>query len=152
VVVGALVVVNAYEEVIDPAGGEILAGARRPLAGRGGRGFVAISEYLLRERGAGVRRRRVPAEGNTTLAVVATNGTLDKVGAGIVAQRAHDGFARTIRPAHTMFDGDTVFCLAVGGRRADVDRVAIAAVAAVEMATVRAVVSSRRSSRARVGW
>jgi L-aminopeptidase/D-esterase-like protein len=147
-VVGALAVVNAYGEVIDPASGAILAGARR-RAGR--RGFVPMSQYLLRDRDRGTRRRRGPASGNTTLAVVATDGSLDKVEARMVAQRGHDAFARTIRPAHTRFDGDTVFCLAVGGRRVDADRVAIAAVVAVELATVRAVMSSRRARRARAG-
>jgi L-aminopeptidase/D-esterase-like protein len=146
-IVGALVVVNAYGEVIDPANGAILAGARRPPARRG---FVAMSQYLLRDRDGGTRRRRPPASGNTTLAVVATDGSLDKVETRMVAQRGHDAFARTIRPAHTRFDGDTVFCLAVGGRRVDADRVAIAAVVAIELATVRAVVSSRRARRARV--
>ncbi len=49
---------------------------------------------------------------NTTIAVVATDGVLDKAQCQKVAQMAHDGLGRAIRPAHTMFDGDTVFCLA----------------------------------------
>jgi L-aminopeptidase/D-esterase-like protein len=46
--------------------------------------------------------------------VVATDAVLTKAQALKVAQMAHDGLARAIRPAHTMFDGDTVFCLATG--------------------------------------
>ena len=51
---------------------------------------------------------------NTTLAVVATDATLTPVQARRIAMMAHDGMARAIRPAHTMFDGDIVFCLATG--------------------------------------
>jgi L-aminopeptidase/D-esterase-like protein len=48
--------------------------------------------------------------------VVATDAVLSKTQALKVAQMAHDGLARAIRPAHTMFDGDTIFCLATGRR------------------------------------
>jgi L-aminopeptidase/D-esterase-like protein len=51
---------------------------------------------------------------NTTIAVVATDAVLSKVQAQKIAQMAHDGMARAIRPSHTMFDGDTIFCLATG--------------------------------------
>jgi L-aminopeptidase/D-esterase-like protein len=49
---------------------------------------------------------------NTTIGVVATDANLTKAQALKVAQMAHDGLARAIRPAHTMFDGDAIFCLA----------------------------------------
>jgi L-aminopeptidase/D-esterase-like protein len=62
----------------------------------------------------------VPSQGepakNTTLAVVATDAILTKSQAKKVAMMAQDGMARAIRPAHTMFDGDIVFCLATGKR------------------------------------
>ena len=51
---------------------------------------------------------------NTTIAVVATNVQLTKAQAKKIAEMAHDGIARAVRPAHTMFDGDTVFSLATG--------------------------------------
>ena len=51
---------------------------------------------------------------NTTLAVIATNSELTKAQATKVAQMAHDGLARAVRPAHTMFDGDTIFALSTG--------------------------------------
>ncbi len=54
------------------------------------------------------------AGGNTTLAVVATNLALDKAEARRLAIMAQDGLARAIRPAHTPFDGDTVFVLSTG--------------------------------------
>jgi L-aminopeptidase/D-esterase-like protein len=53
---------------------------------------------------------------NTTLAVVATDAVLTKPQAKKIAMMAHDGMARAIRPAHTMFDGDIVYCLATGKR------------------------------------
>jgi L-aminopeptidase/D-esterase-like protein len=53
-------------------------------------------------------------KGNTTIAVVATDAILAKEEAQKMAQMAHDGMARAIRPIHTLFDGDTVFCLGTG--------------------------------------
>ena len=54
------------------------------------------------------------ASSNTVIGIVATNGTLDKAGARQMAQMAHDGIARAINPAHTLFDGDAIFALATG--------------------------------------
>ena len=54
------------------------------------------------------------ANENTVIGVVATNGRLNKAQANKVAQMAHDGLARAVNPAHTMFDGDTIFALATG--------------------------------------
>jgi len=81
---------------------------------------------------------------NTTLAVVATNAYLTKEAANKVAQMAHDGLARTIRPVHTMLDGDTVFALATGklsrkGKGADPSVVGAAAAEVLAEAVVRAV-------------
>jgi L-aminopeptidase/D-esterase-like protein len=58
---------------------------------------------------------------NTIIGVVATNAVLTKEEANKVAQMAHNGLARTIRPAHTMFDGDTVFVMATGKHKSDVN-------------------------------
>jgi len=51
---------------------------------------------------------------NTTIGIVATDAEINKVQATKIAQMAQDGLARAIRPSHTMFDGDTVFCMATG--------------------------------------
>jgi L-aminopeptidase/D-esterase-like protein len=69
--------------------------------------------------------------GNTTIGLVATNATLDKVGCHLLAQSAHDGLARAVFPAHTRFDGDAFVAAAVGGVEADVDAVRLLAVHAV---------------------
>lgn len=136
VIVAALVVVNAYGDVIDPKSGTVLAGARcQPPR----RGFVGMTQDLLAQSQSTRRRRLATLGTNTTLVVIAANAALTKVQATKVAAAGHDGLARTISPAHTMVDGDVVFCLGVGSRRADVDRVAVAGAEVVATATVRAV-------------
>jgi L-aminopeptidase/D-esterase-like protein len=60
---------------------------------------------------------------NTTIGVVVTDAKLTKVQANRVATVAHDGIARAVRPAHTMYDGDTMFCLATGAVLAPYDAV-----------------------------
>ena len=54
----------------------------------------------------------------TVLGVVATDAGLSKERAHLLAVAAHDGLARAVSPAHTMWDGDTVFTLATGGTEA----------------------------------
>jgi len=104
-VVSALVAVNAVGDVIDPATGQVVAGAR----GEDGRTF-ADARLLLR---AGRSNRSRPGE-NTTIGVVATNASLTQAQATVMAQMAHDGFARAISPSHTPNDGDAIFALATG--------------------------------------
>ncbi len=105
--VAALVAVNSLGSVIDPATGrpwEIrleLDGEFGPQAKRA----VKLPEPP-----------RPSSNSNTTIGVVATDAILTKAQAQKLAQMAHDGLARAIRPAHTMFDGDTIFCLATGKR------------------------------------
>lgn len=140
VVVGAVVVANAGGDVVDPATGAIVAGTRAP----DGTGF-ADAVALIR-RGF----EPPPPVEQTTLAVVATNAPLTVEQANHVASVAHDGLARTVRPVHTMHDGDTVFVLATGAAGAGasppdsvaVTRVAVLAVDAVERATLDAVRSA----------
>ncbi len=111
IVVGALAAVNALGDVVDPGSGEIVAGARR----EDGNGFADAVSQLRSGKGG---QRGQPA-GNTTLAVVAANVDWTKAQASKVAQMAHDGLARAIRPAHMPFDGDTVFALGTGGTAVD---------------------------------
>jgi L-aminopeptidase/D-esterase-like protein len=138
--IGALVVVNAFGDVVDPRTGRIIAGAR--LAER--RGWLDSSR-AIRE-GALARAVNAAIE-NTTLAVVATDAALTKAQAQKVAAMAHDGFARAIRPAHTMFDGDTIFALSTGQRPVDVTSVGAVAAELVALAIVRAVRASRIASK-----
>jgi L-aminopeptidase/D-esterase-like protein len=132
-VVGAIVAVNAFGHVIDPITGEILAGAR-PLIGEGFVDTLAVMKSLV-----GKTFSRLTGGGNTVIGVVATNARLTKEGANKVAQMAHDGVARVVRPAHTMFDGDTLFTLATGKKRADVNLIGAYAAEVMAEAIVRAV-------------
>ena len=75
--------------------------------------------------------------GNTTIGAVLTDARLTKEQAVRVAAVAHDGIARAVRPAHTLYDGDTMFCLATGTVQASTD--AIEAVAAQVVARAIAV-------------
>jgi len=131
-IVAALVAVNAVGDVVDPSTGRVIAGVRT-ADGRG----LADARRLLR---SGETTRPAIA-GNTTLGVIATNATLSKAQATKVAQMAQDGFARTIVPAHTPGDGDTIFALATGERsgEANVSRIGAAAADVMSQAILRAV-------------
>jgi len=132
-VVGAIVAVNAFGEVVDPQTGEILAGARALR----GEGFADTLETMRNI--VGRTLKRFVDRGQTIVGVVATNARLTKEGSNKVAQMAHDGLARAVRPAHTMFDGDTLFALATGKKQADVNLIGAFAAEVVAKAIVRAV-------------
>lgn len=102
-VVAALVVVNAFGDIFDPWEGRQIAG---PCCDEGGfLNTIKLMQNLTKPPIVGT---------NTTLAVVATNANLTKSQCRRVAIMAHDGMARSITPAHTEWDGDTVFALSVG--------------------------------------
>jgi L-aminopeptidase/D-esterase-like protein len=136
-VVAALVVVNTVGDVIDPATGRVIAGVRTD----DGKGLADV-RTLIR---AGALAPPGLFGRNTTIGVVATNAALTKTQTTRVAQLAHDGLARAISPAHTMFDGDTIFALATGTRPGEPDMLTIGALAAdaVADAVVRAVRAAR---------
>ncbi len=141
VVVGAIVAVNAFGDVIDPGSGAILAGARAASVGPikiGGAGYFADTLEVMRSL-AGRAILSFASRGNTVIGAVATNARLNKEEVNKVAQMAHDGLARAVRPAHTMLDGDTIFALATGQRKADVNLVGAFAAEAFAQAIVRAV-------------
>jgi L-aminopeptidase/D-esterase-like protein len=135
VLVAALVAVNAFGDVRDPASGRLIAGARRAP----GSLELADTEAVMKAGGSGAGSFGAGARPNTTLAVVATNARLSKVEAAKLAQLAGLGVVRTIYPVHTMFDGDTTFALSLGDARADVNTLGVAAAEAVAQAVVRAV-------------
>lgn len=140
-VVGALIAVNAVGDVVDSVSGEILAGTRPAKLGpvRFG-GDARFADTLAVMKGmAGKMALRFASRGNTVIGVVATNAQLTKEEANKVAQMAHDGIARAIRPAHTMLDGDTLFALSTGGKNVDVNIVGAYAAEVVAEAIVRAV-------------
>ncbi|HWR05936.1 P1 family peptidase [Sporomusa sp.] len=129
--VGAVVAVNCLGDVVNAADGGILAGAfsETPFT------FLNCEEGMI----AQYKQQDSRFSGNTTIGTVVTNAVLTKSQAQKVASMAHNGYARTIRPAHTLFDGDTIFALATGQVAADVSAVGILAARAVEQAVIRAV-------------
>ncbi len=129
VTVAALMAVNAVGDVVGPDG-RIVAGTRLPEGG------WADSSRLLREDGG----LAPPAAANTTIGVVATDAALTKEQVNKVAQMAHDGIARAVRPCHTMYDGDVVFALSLGDKNGDVTAVGSVAAEVAAEAIVRAVI------------
>ena len=130
-IVGAVVAVNCLGDVIDPAKGQIIAGAYRsePFS------FLGTEDQMI----ACYDKSVNAFAGNTTIGAIITNGALTKPNANKIASMAHNGYARTMRPAHTMFDGDTIFVLATGEVAADVNVVGMLAARIMEQAIVRAV-------------
>jgi L-aminopeptidase/D-esterase-like protein len=145
VLVGAIVAVNAFGDVLDPASGQIIAGTRPAKVGPvklGGAGPFADTLRIM-QTPAGRAILRIATGGNTVIGAVATNARLNKSQATKVAQMAQDGLARTIRPAHTMLDGDTIFALSTGQKRVDVSTVGACAAEALAQAIVRAVKAAK---------
>lgn len=132
--VSSLVAVNAFGDVKDPVTGKLIAGARRSPDSM----ELADTETQMRRGAKGAFRKQ-----NTTLAVVATDARLSKVGATKLAQMAQLGMARTIFPVNTMLDGDLVFALSAGEVRADLNMLGVLAADAVAQAVVRAVKQAR---------
>jgi len=136
-VVAALVAVNAVGSVLDPSTGATIAGVRSP----DGRGLADVRALM---RGGPVGSALRKGE-HTTLAIVATNARLTKAEAKKVAQMAHDGVARAVYPAHTPFDGDTIFTLATGTFDRPSETIVVGGLAAdaVSDAIVRAIRAAR---------
>ena len=137
ITVGALVVCNAVGDVIDPATGLPMAGARTA----DGQTLLGSRDALL----AGELPHELLAGTSTTIGVIATDAVLTKPQAQRLAQVSHDGLARAINPVHTMFDGDTLFALATGKSGKTADPLLLATLAAE--VTARAVVNAVRAAR-----
>jgi L-aminopeptidase/D-esterase-like protein len=142
VIIGAIVAVNAFGDVIDPKTGNIIAGLRSgklgPLNIGDKKNQFADSLAMMKSPvGRGVLS--LASRSNTVIGVVATNAKLTKAQATKVAQMAQDGIARTVRPAHTMFDGDVIFALSTGTKKADVSTLGAYAVEVMAQAILRGV-------------
>jgi L-aminopeptidase/D-esterase-like protein len=137
ITVGAIVAVNAMGDVIDPATGQPIAGARTP----DGTGLHDTLRAWL----AGDLPAPLQPGSATTIGIVATDAVLTKAQVNKIAQMSHDGLARCINPVHTMADGDTMFALATGtsGR---VGHPSVLGALAAE-ATTRAVLRAVRAAR-----
>ncbi len=128
VIVAALVANNALGEIVD-VDGSLIASARVDPA------VVRYPYAPIAQMGAASSSPNA----NTVIGCIVTNAVLDKQSACRVADLAHSGVARAVRPAHTDFDGDALFCLATGEAAATVDLVAHMAADAVAAAARRGV-------------
>ena len=129
--VGAVVSVNCLGDVVDPSTGKIVAGALNK-----DKMTFADTEAVMIER---YDNKKNLFSGNTTIAVVVTNGKFSKTEMNKVASMAHNGYGRTLRPAHSIFDGDTIFTMATGTVDADINVVGLLAARVVEQAVLRGV-------------
>jgi L-aminopeptidase/D-esterase-like protein len=139
--VGAIAVVNCFGDIVDPHTGEIVAGARSTDDGQDGSLHFADTLAVMQSL-AGSSSSKTAGQ-NTVIGVVATNAALNKEEVNRVAQMAHDGLARAVRPSHTMFDGDTIFALATGPIQADVSLVGAFGAEVFSQAILRAVRAAR---------
>jgi L-aminopeptidase/D-esterase-like protein len=139
--IGAIVAVNAVGDVIDPSTNQIVAGVRSLHKGPisiGGEAMFADALEILRGQ-VGRTLLALASSQNTVIGVVATNAKLTKAHTNKLAQMAQNGVVRAIRPAHTMHDGDTIFALATGAKKADINIVGAFAAQVVTQAILNAV-------------
>lgn len=129
--VGAVMAVNCVGDIFDSESGKIIAG----LLTGDKTSCAGTEEYML----ADYQDKTDFFSGNTVIGVVVTNARLTKAEAKKLASVSHNGIARAVRPAHSVFDGDTIFSMATGTVRANIDVVGILAARAVEEAIISAV-------------
>ncbi|WP_091730323.1 P1 family peptidase [Proteiniborus ethanoligenes] len=129
--VGAIVAVNCLGDVVDPKTGEIIAG----LLNEDLHTFAGTENLMA----AQYDSKKNIFSGNTTIGVVATNGKFTKSEINKIASMAHNGYARTMRPAHSIFDGDTIFALSTGSVQADISTVGFLAARAMEQAVINGI-------------
>ena len=136
ITVGALVAVNAIGDVVDPATGRVVAGAR----GDDGRTPLDTLAALV----DGQLPAHLMAGMATTIGIVATDAQLTKAQANKLASMAHDGLSRSINPVHTAGDGDALFAVATGGSGKPGHLTVLGALAAE--VTARAVLNAVRAA------
>ncbi|SNS79450.1 L-aminopeptidase/D-esterase [Anaerovirgula multivorans] len=129
--VGALVAVNCLGDVIDPKTGKIVAGALTSDY----QSFANTESVMVQQYSS----KKNLFNGNTTIGVIVTNADLSKAQANKIASMTHNGYARTMRPAHTMVDGDTIFTMATNKVAAEINVVGLLAAKAMEEAVQRAI-------------
>jgi L-aminopeptidase/D-esterase-like protein len=129
--VGAIMAVNCVGDIFDQKGNRLIAGALSDDK----KSLVNSEEIML----ANYEDKTDFFSENTIIGTVITNAKLSKAQVNKLASVSHNGIARAVRPAHTVFDGDTIFTMAAGKVEANVDVVGIMAVRAVEQAILNAV-------------
>ncbi|MEF9991712.1 MAG: P1 family peptidase [Romboutsia sp.] len=129
--VGAIVAVNSLGDIIDPQdNNKILAGALSKD------NVFLDSEKIMIENYFDKTNK---FSGNTTIGIIVTNAKFNKSEITKIASMAHNGYARTMRPAHSIYDGDTIFSLSTGEVEADLSVVGLLATRAMERAVINAI-------------
>lgn len=136
--VGAVVALNALGDIFDWKSGKQIAG----LLNEEKKSFRSSPEFI--EESIKVIKNRF-AEGpkNTTLAVLITNAYFEKDKLCKIAGMCHDGYARSIRPVHTSFDGDSIYAVSAGDLVADQEVVGTLAAEVISEAIIRAVTNAK---------
>ena len=136
--VGAVVALNALGDIFDWKSGKQIAG----LLNEDKKSFRSSPEFI--EESIKVITNRF-AEGpkNTTLAVLITNAYFEKDKLCKIAGMCHDGYARSIRPVHTSFDGDSIYAVSAGDLVADQEVVGTLAAEVISEAIIRAVTNAK---------
>jgi len=146
ITVGAIIACNAMGDIVDPATGAVIAGARTA----DGKSLLDSRAALL----AGEGPKPVLAGTNTTIGLIATDAILTKAQAHRLAVVAHDGLARSINPVHTMSDGDTLFALGTGqsGKTAGMMLLSTLAAEVTARAVVQAALAAKGQSCGDMHW
>ncbi|CDI48938.1 P1 family peptidase [Clostridium tetani] len=131
--IGAIVAVNCLGDVIDPNSGKILAGAIND------RSFLNTENILI----SSYNKDRNIFMGNTTIGAIVTNGILTKSQCTKVSSMAHNAYGKTMNPAHSMFDGDTIFTLGTNKVTCDVNTAGMLAVKVMERAVLNGIKNAK---------
>jgi L-aminopeptidase/D-esterase-like protein len=131
--VGAIVAVNCFGDVIDPLTNQVIAGVFDKKANT----FLNTEKQMLAQLHSSQKTNRF--SGNTTIGTIVTNAKMTKGQANKIASIAHDGLARTMRPSHTLVDGDTIFTLSTDQVEAELNVIGMLAAKAMELAVIKAV-------------
>ena len=132
--IGAVVALNALGDIFDWKTGKQLAGMLNE-----DRTAFAGSPVEMKKSIEAVKNRFVE---NTTLGVIITNARFHKGSLCKIAGLGHDGYARSIRPVHTSYDGDSIYAVSVGDVVADREVVGLLAAEVISEAISRAVLSA----------
>lgn len=120
--VGAIVAVNAFGDIVDYSNRKIIAGARKLLKGNSSSVEPVFADTLdTMKSQIGKAILNYTSGKNTIIGVIATNASLSKEQALKLADAASNGIALCVRPAFTMFDGDTIFSLSTGSKKVDIN-------------------------------
>lgn len=140
--VGAVVVLNALGDIYDFETGQKIAG----LLAEDKKSFddtrtsqTELLKLLAQEQNLFTPEQKEKGVTNTTLGIIFTNAKFDKASLSKIASMTHNAFARTICPVHTMADGDTIYAVSLGDKRADINALGVLATMVMEKAVVRAV-------------